>query len=283
MRWSVCILGFGNWGVSLASALIQARVRVSEIVLTGPRSRRNPAKWMRALPFTVLDEARLEADVLWLCVPDGTIAQVTKTLVKRVAKRGLEAQIVVHSSGAVSAQVLHAAASAGASVGSVHPLMTFPTRALVRLEGVPFAVEADPACRRILNAIVRRIGGRPFAIRAESKALYHALGVLSSPLLVSHLAAAQEVAALAGFSPSQAQRLLAPITRATVDSFFSKGADKSFSGPIARGDLETIRLHLQALKPHPMLASIYRSLALYGAEVLPCRDREALRALLRRK
>jgi predicted short-subunit dehydrogenase-like oxidoreductase (DUF2520 family) len=135
----------------------------------------------------------------------------------------------------------------------------------------------------VLNQLVRRIGGRPFAIKAGNKALYHAVGVLSSPLLVSHLAAAHEAAARAGFSPRQARQLIEPIARATLDNFFRSGPAKSFSGPIARGDVETIRLHLQALKPHPMLASVYRSLALYALEILPSPGRKALQALLRRK
>jgi predicted short-subunit dehydrogenase-like oxidoreductase (DUF2520 family) len=281
MRRSISIVGFGNWGSSLASALVHARVPVDEVVVTGRRARRKTTGWMRSLPLTDLNHARLQADVLWLCVPDRAIASVTARLVERAADRGLTGQIVVHSSGALNARVLHAAAEAGASIGSVHPLMSFPTLTPVGLEGVPFAVEAEPAGRRILNAIVRRMGGRPFPIKPAGKALYHALGVLSSPLLVSHLAAAREVAALAGFTPRQAQRLVEPIIRATLDSFFRNGARKSFSGPIARGDAETIRLHLQALKPHPMLASIYRSLALYGVEALPCRGRKGLRASLR--
>jgi predicted short-subunit dehydrogenase-like oxidoreductase (DUF2520 family) len=212
---------------------------------------------------------------------------VAAGLVKRVADRGLEGQIVVHSSGALSAGVLQAAARAGASVGSVHPLMSFPTRTPVALKGVSFAVEADAASSRVLNQLVRRIGGHPFAIKTPSKALYHAVGVLSSPLLVSHLAAAHEAAARAGFSPSQARRLIEPIARATLDNFFSNGPAKSFSGPIARGDVETIRLHLQALKPHPILASVYRSLALYALDTLPSpggkAGTKALEGLLRPK
>jgi predicted short-subunit dehydrogenase-like oxidoreductase (DUF2520 family) len=280
MQPSVSIIGLGNWGSSLARALTDAEVPLHEVVVRGRRSAR---KTVRALPLTDLDRARLEADVLWLCVPDGSIAQVTARLVKRVADRGLEGQIVVHSSGALSAGVLQAAAKAGASVGSVHPLMSFPTRTPVTVKGVSFAVEADPASSRVLNALVRRIGGRPFAIKAASKALYHAVGVLSSPLLVSHLAAAHEAAARAGFRPRQARRLIEPIARATLDNFFRNGPAKSFSGPIARGDVETIRLHLQALKPHPILASVYRSLALYALDTLPSPGRTALQTSLRRK
>ncbi len=283
MQRSVCIIGLGNWGSSLAHALSVAGAGLHEVIVPRVRSTMGNKKLARTLPMTTLDRAQLDADVLWLCVPDAAIARVTGRLVKQVSQRGLKGQIVVHSSGALSAQVLDAAAHAGASVASVHPMMSFPTRTPVPLQDVPFGVEADAASRRILNAIVRRIGGRPFAITAASKALYHAAGVLSSPLMVSHLAAAQEVAARAGFSTRQAQQLIEPIARATLDNFFLQGAGKSFSGPIARGDAQTIHLHLQALKPHPILAGVYRSLALYALDALPASGRKQLRASLRRK
>jgi predicted short-subunit dehydrogenase-like oxidoreductase (DUF2520 family) len=161
--------------------------------------------------------------------------------------------------------------------------MSFPTRNQVPLQGVPFGIEADAATRRILNAIVRQIGGRPFAIHGSGKALYHVAGMLSSPLLVSHLVAAQQAAALAGLSPRQARRLIEPIARATLDNVFLRGAGKSFSGPIARADVETIRLHLQALEPHPMLAGVYRSLAHFALDALPSPGKTEVRRLLRSK
>jgi predicted short-subunit dehydrogenase-like oxidoreductase (DUF2520 family) len=241
---SVTIIGLGNWGSSLAHALAEAKVRL------------------------LLAPATLSADIVWLCVPDAAIAAATRRLVK-VHGAKLKGRIVVHSSGALNVEVLKAAAAVGASVASVHPLMSFPTRKPVELRGVPFGVEADPATRRILNALIRKVGGQPFAVNGETKALYHAVGVLSSPLLVSHLVAAQQTAALAGFSASQARKLMEPIVRATVENVFRRGAEKSFSGPIARGDGQTIRLHLQALQPHPMLADVYRSLALYALAALP--------------
>jgi predicted short-subunit dehydrogenase-like oxidoreductase (DUF2520 family) len=272
---SVSIIGPGNWGISLARALMAAGVPLDEVVAR--HSSRGSG-----LPLITLDRAHLQADVLWLCVPDAAIAQVTRRLVQRVSARGsdLEGQVVVHSSGALSSAVLKVAADAGASVASVHPVMSFPTRKPVALRGVPFGVEADAAVRRILNPIIRRIGGRPFAIRAENKALYHAVGMLSSPLLVSHLVAALQAAALAGFGQRQARGLVEPIARATLDNFFLRGAGRSLSGPIARADLQTIRLHLQALKPHPMLAGVYRSLALYALEALPAPGKKALRRVL---
>jgi predicted short-subunit dehydrogenase-like oxidoreductase (DUF2520 family) len=284
MQRTVSIIGPGNWGSSLAQALVGAGVGLDEVIVPTGRGSRSYAPRARSLPRTALDRARLEADILWLCVPDAAIAQVTRQLVKRVVKRvgarGLKGQIVIHSSGALSSTLLQEAARAGASVASVHPVMSFPTRTPVALEGVPFGVEADASTRRILNAIVRRIGGRPFPVKSATKALYHAIGVLSSPLLVSHLAAAQQTATLAGFTSREARQLIEPIARATLDNFFLRGAGKSFSGPIARGDAQTIRLHLQALEPHPILAGVYRSLALYALEALPANGRKELRASL---
>ncbi len=283
MHRSVSIIGLGNWGSSLAHALDKAGVGLQEVILSNGRSRAGRPAWTRTLPLTTLDRAQLKADVLWLCVPDAAIERVTGRMVKRVGKRGFKGQIVVHSSGALSTLVLKAAARVGASVASVHPVMSFATRIPVSLEGVPFGVEAEATARRILNRLVRQVGGRPFAVKAATKALYHAVGVLSSPLLVSHLAVAHEAAIRAGFTPQQAKRLIEPIVRATLDNFFLRGPGRSFSGPIARGDVRTIHLHLQALEPHPMLADVYRSLALYALETLPTTGKKKLGRSLRRK
>ena len=253
MPRTVSIVGRGNWGSSLAHALAAAGVELDE----------------------------RQADIVWLCVPDAAIAGVVKRLASQRLAKGLNYKIVLHSSGALSSEVLAPARAAGAAVASVHPMMSFATRTPVPLAGVPFGVEAEAGTRRVLNALVRRMGGRPFAVSAAHKALYHAVGMLASPLLVSDLAAAQEAALLAGFSPRQAKELIEPIVRATVDNFFRRGAARSFSGPIARGDVETIRLHLRAVHSHPMLAGVYRSLALYALKALPGPGKKTLRRLLR--
>ena len=116
----------------------------------------------------------------------------------------------------------------------------------------------------------------------KAKALYHAVGMLASPLLVSLIAAAAQTADLAGLTPRQAQGLIEPIAQATLKNIFSHGAAHSFSGPVARGDAAAIHLHLQALLPHPMLTNVYRSLALYALEVLPAQNPEKIRGMLGR-
>jgi predicted short-subunit dehydrogenase-like oxidoreductase (DUF2520 family) len=272
MKTDVTIVGLGNWGSSLRSALRRADIRVREVV---SKRRRNGAK--------TLADAQLNAQILWLCVPDDAIADVAASIVERRREQGrtLRGQLVIHSSGALAVSALELSRKAGASVASVHPVMSFPTRRVVDLHGVLFGVEApQPEVKRRLNALIREIGGKPFAIRSTKKALYHAAGTLASPLLVSQLSAAMTTARLAGLSSKEARQWVEMLAQATIGNVFERGEARSFSGPFARGDVATIRLHLQALTKHPIVAEIYRSLAFHAIEALPVERRSELRVLL---
>lgn len=140
-----------------------------------------------------------------------------------------------------------------------------------------FGVETrDAAVRRELYALVRRMGGVPFAVKAESKALYHSAGTLASPLLVAAITAARDTAELAGLDKRAASKFVQSLVEATLANAFARGTQQSFSGPFARGDAETIRLHLRVLEKHPMVAGVYRALAQYAIEALPVKNRSSL-------
>jgi len=269
----VALVGLGNWGTSLAAALSRAGLPLREIVV-----RRRKRRQVATVNWS---EATLDACILWLCVPDSVISEAAVQIVR--VRPNLRGQIVVHSSGALTVEALEPARRAGAGVAAVHPAMTFPTRRAVALDGVLFGVEApDPACRRTLDRLVRRLGGRPFNISSRNKALYHAAGTLASPLLVSELAAAIEAARLAGLDRRNALRWVESLATATVRNVFAQGPARSFSGPFARGDAGTIELHLQALEKHPILAELYRSLAAFAVDSLPVQNRRELAQALRR-
>ena len=261
---SIAVIGVGNWGSSLIAALRTADLGPREVI------RRN--SWQRA---------RLDASIIWLCVSDAEITPVANKLVARAQRlRGanaLRGQIVAHSSGALSADVLEPARRAGARIASIHPVMTFPTRRIVPLRGVMFGIEARGlSVRRELSALARSLGGVPFAVKSETKALYHAAGVMASPLLVSALTAATESARLAGLDEKTAAKWVRSLAEATAANVFAHGPRSSFSGPFARGDAATITLHLQALAKHPILADVYRSLAHHAVCRLPVKNSRAL-------
>jgi predicted short-subunit dehydrogenase-like oxidoreductase (DUF2520 family) len=280
---SVAILGLGNWGLSLARALTTSGTPPVEIVRRTPG--RRPAGISASVPVRSWKRAALEADVLWLCVPDARIAPSAERLARQLAARPHSAlPCVFHSSGALDSSQLESLRALGCAVAAVHPLMTFPPsarrRANVSLAGVPFAVEGDRLAQRVAFRLVRCLGGDPFLLDAPRKALYHAFGALASPMLVSLLHATVQAGAATGASPAEARRRMRPIVERTVSNFFAEGAAASFSGPIARGDHATIHRHLQALGGDPDLLGVYRALALHATRHLPARNRSALTRLL---
>ncbi|HLH36491.1 MAG TPA: Rossmann-like and DUF2520 domain-containing protein [Alloacidobacterium sp.] len=268
----VAIVGVGNWGSSLAYGCVEASVPLREVVV------RTTPEEKAGLPVVGMDDAKLDARVIWICVRDGEIGDVTERV---VARRGrLDGQIVAHSSGALSASVLEVAKRAGARVGSVAPVMSFPTRRPVSLRGVMFAVEAEEEIAADLEVLVRKLGGEPFLIASEKKALYHAAATMASPLLLSEVAAAMAAAKAAGLADELAAKWVGALVQTTVRNFAARGVEGSFSGPFARGDAETIRLHLQVLGAHPMLKEIYGVLAKYAVEHLPVLRRDELKEVV---
>lgn len=265
-------MGLGNWGFSLLSACQKAKLPVGEVI----RRRRGRVLGRASI---LLAEAKLDAEILWLCVPDRMIAEVCERIAAQ--RKDLSGQMVLHSSGALSSKVLESVREAGAEVASVHPLMSFPSHRPVSLKGVPFAVEArSKSMYRRLALLTEALGGEPFALGMEAKTLYHASGTLASPLLLSTIAAAEQAIVSAGVAPRKARELVGRIALATVSNYLAQGAAKSVSGPFARGDFQTIALHLRAMEEHPSLASLYRELACYALERLPSRNQQQIKSLL---
>jgi predicted short-subunit dehydrogenase-like oxidoreductase (DUF2520 family) len=261
-RRGVAVIGLGNWGTSLAAALDECGLLLERVHVRRAKRR-----------------VKLDAQLLWLCVPDAAIVKTAEWLAAQ--RSDMHGQMVVHSSGALDRSVLDAAERAGARTGSVHPMMSFPTRRFVSLKSVQFAVEApDVAMRNQLFRLVKKLGGLPFKIDGEGKAMYHAGAMFGSPLLVATLASGVRALGRAGIVEKDALALLGPMAAATVANVQKKGLGRSFSGPLARGDADTIKLHRKVLAEHPLEAHVYESLARLAARDLPSASRVAIEKAL---
>jgi len=196
------------------------------------------------------------------------------------AKRDYKVRFAFHSSGALSSRELAPLRSAGAEVASVHPLMTFVAGARPSLTGVPFAVEGDAPATRVARRIVRQLGGESFALPSSRKAAYHAWATMTSPLLLAYLVTLEEAAHVAGLSRQDARRTSLPIIRQTLANYSRLGPARSFSGPMVRGDAETVAKHLAALNKHPGAREVYMALARAALRGLPVKNRDGLNQLL---
>ena len=280
-RPEIAIVGAGNLGSALAVALARAGYRISEVVYrsggSAGRARRLAARvHSRAVQPS---QARWTADVVWICVPDSSIASCARELADLAGWRG---KIALHPSGALASNELQALRSRGAAVASAHPLMTFVRRSSPSLRGVPFAIEGDKAAARVARRIVSDLGGKAFAVRREDKALYHAWGAFASPLLIALLASAEQLAMAAGVrSRAAARQRMLPILQQTLRNYGALGPAEAFSGPLVRGDVATVRRHLQAFTKVPAARQVYVALARATLETLPVRNREALEKVLK--
>jgi predicted short-subunit dehydrogenase-like oxidoreductase (DUF2520 family) len=279
----IAIVGPGRIGSALAVELWRAGFCISEVVSGGSAASRRKA---RALANKVhatwrAEGARLDADVIWFCVPDREIAAAARGLAKVLGWRD---KIALHSSGALASDELRQLRRRGASVASVHPLMTFVSRSVPSLKRVPFAVEGDAAALRVAKRIVRALGGKAFAISRKKKLAYHAWGALFAPLFVSLLVTGEQVAGAAGFSKLDARRKMLPIVRQTLANYAKLGPAGAFSGPMVRGDAEVVLGHLKELKRIPQARDVYVALGRAALRYLPAGNRKALeKALGRRK
>ncbi len=223
-------------------------------------------------------EAQIQSRVVWFCVPDDQISKAARSLQRATDWKG---KIAVHSSGALTSDELGILRQQGAAVASVHPLMTFVRGSRPSLAGVPFAIEGDAKAVRSARAIVKDLRGQAFAIRKQHKAAYHAWGMFASPLLTALLATTERVAAAAEVQPRAVRQRMLPILAQTLANYAAMDAPRAFSGPIARGDAETLKKHLRMLRKIPVARDVYIALARASLRYLPVKNRAALEKLTR--
>lgn len=164
-------------------------------------------------------------------------------------------------------QVLEHAADLGAVTGSLHPFQTFaclnsPEEAVERFRGISFAVEGEGWLLGLLKGMASRMGGRAMVMKPEDRALYHASAVMSCGYLVALLKTAADVWREMGFPTEEVLAALLPIARSTLENLAGSGFGPSVTGPLARGDTDTLKGHLEALEARlPHLVSLYCHLA----------------------
>jgi predicted short-subunit dehydrogenase-like oxidoreductase (DUF2520 family) len=268
----IAIVGAGNLGSAVALALCRSGYLVDGVIA---RSDRASLRKVRSLSQrgggVAVRPDQINGDVVWLCVPDGEIANAAKALAE---KRDWKGKVALHSSGALTSDELEALRQRGADVASAHPLMTFVCGSCPELVDVPFAIEGDRVAAR---------AGRSYPIRKQDKVAYHAWATFASPLLTALLATTEHAATAAGVRGKAARQRMLPILEQTLANYAKLGPAPSFSGPIIRGDVETVRQHLRAISGMPAVLEVYRALAKAALAYLPVKNRRTLEKILESK
>ena len=273
----IAIVGPGNLGTALAVSLQGAGFAISALVGRKSSMRKARALAKRIGSHATGEPVKVEADVIWFCVPDSEISRAAQSWA--ISSRG-KGRVALHSSGALSSDELAVLRRSGFAVASVHPLMTFVPGSRPALAGVPFAIEGDRGATRLACRIVGDLGGRSYPIRKQDKAAYHAWGTFASPLFTALLATTEQVAAAAGVKRAEIRRRMIPILLQTLANYAQFGAPDAFSGPIIRGDRSTVKKHLRALRGVPAAREVYIALARAALQYLPAKNRRLLGRIL---
>lgn len=261
---AVALVGPGRAGTTVAAALAARGWRVVAVAGRTPHSKisggqsiggeeagRPPAvsKTTAAAaqrlgaPIVTVEDAAKNADLVIVATPDAAIESVAAQLAAGVRPETL----VIHLSGA---RGLEALAALPSRVGALHPLQTLPTveAGLIRLPGSWCAIAGDPQ----VAALAAQLDLRAVEVSDADRARYHAAACIASNHLVALLAQVERV------SPVPLAGLL-PLVHASVDNVATLGAAAALTGPVSRGDVETVRAHLEALPADER--DTYRALA----------------------
>jgi predicted short-subunit dehydrogenase-like oxidoreductase (DUF2520 family) len=223
----IAVIGRGRLGNAIARALRDAGHHVD-----GPLGR---------------GEQPEGAEIALLCVPDAEIAPLAASIAP--------GPVVGHCSGAGGLDLL-----APHEGFSLHPLMTLTGDASAeRLRGCPAAIAAtSPRALQTASLLARSIGTEPFELDEDDRATYHAAAAIASNFLVTLEAAAERLAATAGLD----RWALVPLVRATVENWAELGGERALTGPIARGDEQTVERQRDAIAARaPELLELFDALA----------------------
>jgi predicted short-subunit dehydrogenase-like oxidoreductase (DUF2520 family) len=250
------LIGAGRAGTAVGAALAAAGHRLVGVTARSDASRERAARYLPAVPVLTADEVTSRADVVLVAVPDDLIHDVAQTLPLT------SAQYVVHLSGAHGLSPLNGLAAIPVAL---HPSMTFPG-GLVPLDDVMFTATAPDAARPVVERLVKSLGAQVQWVADEQRAKYHAGLVHGANHLTTLVSQAIDVLRDAGVADPVAT--LQPLLTATLDNTLRSG-HHALTGPIARGDVDTVAAHLTALQVlRDRTATTYAELARATVEMV---------------
>lgn len=257
-RLSIGIIGAGKAGAVLGAALRRAGHHVNAVSAVSDISRLRAEALLPGVPIVPVTEVGADADLVLIAVPDDVLPELVRGL---VASGAIHAgQFVVHPSGRYGLEVLAPAYEVGALPLALHPVMTFTGTSidLDRLADAPFGVTAPEQIRPVAEALVVEMGGEPIWVPEEARSLYHAALALGANYLNTLVNASVSLLEEAGMESPQ--RLIAPLLSASLDNALRQG-DAALTGPIARGDAQTVAAHVRAISEvDPLAAATYQAM-----------------------
>ncbi|MEO4038178.1 DUF2520 domain-containing protein [Micrococcaceae bacterium Sec6.3] len=244
-RLGVGVIGAGRVGAVLGAALRNAGHTVTGVHAVSEASRTRAEALLPDVPVLEVPEILRRSEMVLFAVPDDVLGELVAGLV--AAGHVQASHLLVHTSGRYGVGVMGPVRAAGAIPLAIHPAMTFTGLSLdlARLRDCVFGVTADPVVLPVAQALAVEMGGEPVVIKEADRAVYHAALSHGSNHLVTVTAQAAQLLRQIGMADTE--RLLRPLLSASLENALADG-DDALTGPVARGDVETVRAHRDTLR-----------------------------------
>ena len=255
------IIGAGKLGQTLGHLFHQQQLFIiGDIVNRTQSSAESACKFIGAgRPLAQLEKAGA-ADIWLIATPDSDIENTAQAL--RSTNLLKQDSVVFHCSGSLSSNILKTGDDDLGSIASIHPVHSFalPANSVENFSGTYCAYEGEDSALQFLLPVFQTLGAELFVVDSEQKSVYHAASVMACNYLVALMDASLSCFEQAGVPADTARKLLLPITHATLDNTLLGSPESALTGPIARGDVNTVATQLEQLSSQPHLAQLYRQL-----------------------
>lgn len=270
MLLEIGFIGAGKVGKALGLYFSSHGLNVSGYYSRTYESAKDAAVLTSSTAFNSIKSLADSSNVIFITVPDQALPEIDCEAASAIGE--LESEpCFIHSSGAFSSDILAELKMAGFEVGSIHPLMSFgdPYASAERLNGTWFTLEGTDKAVSFAGSLLERTGGKFFLIKAEDKPLYHAGASVVSNFLVTLLESGIRLFEATGMDRDDVLHAILPLIDATISNIRKKGTIGALTGPIVRGDYDTVRVHLKAIGERmPSELELYRAMALKTAQML---------------
>ena len=251
------LIGAGRVGIALSRALQNHGHSIVAAHAVSEKSKQRVLEFLPATDLQSIENLIANVQTVLFAVPDDVLPDLVRGIAQTIGFK--KHQFVIHTSGRFGIDVLAAATAQGAIPMAIHPAMTFTgtPNDVDRIIGCPFAITTNDELLPIAAALVLNMGGREYVVAEEDRSIYHA--ALSHAANHSSVVVNQSKEILQKIGIENPGLFLSPLVNAAIENSLTMGID-SLTGPIVRGDVETVRSHILALKESEFLET-HRSIA----------------------
>lgn len=263
---NLIIIGTGKISYSLAPALIEAGYKIKSIISRTIKGAEELAGKLQVREFSDnLESLKIKKGIFILAVPDNQI-RITAEKISAL-KLDFPNSLILHLSGSNDIFLLNSAAFKNAKIASFHIMQTFPSKRRREIRNSCSAIETlSHEASDYLFMLSKDLKLKPFLIDSRNKVIYHLAAVFASNFLNAVLFQSQQLFEILGLKEYSFNNIFLPLYSSTIKNIKMTNPARALSGPIERGDLETIKKHIREIKRIPVdkqnLLSLYVSLSL---------------------